>query len=239
MWGNLVNTYQVIASFLPLAFGKQPSGQSTFTRYMQINANVNPFPLTKDHAARGMIVPRGYIVSDGPLPSITVDQGDLEDTAFTTGIPAVAVSANTTVGEMSTAICQWDEFKDGDNIGIIRIFSDTSSGLPAFAEADYNELTLDLHSVTKVNQLPIKDVIYTADAEIDIKMQEDLVACAIIHSRLVGSKLICSRQQIIVSTPVAEQREALLASGYTRRAMESYGVDAEALITPLGRDLLY
>lgn len=239
MWGNMVNTYQVIASFLPLAFGKLPSGQSSFTRYMQINAYVNPFPLTKDHAARGMIVPRGYIVSDGPLPSITIDQGDLVDTAFRTSIQCAEVAQNNTIGELSTSILEDSDFKDGDNIGIIRIFSDTESGLPAFAEADYHELTLDTKSLATVSQAGLWDVCFFDNATLDISPKEDLVACAVIHSRLIGSKLICSRQQIVVSTPVAEQREALLASGYTRRAMESYGVDAEALITPLGRDLLY
>lgn len=239
MWGNLVNTYQVIASFLPLAFGKQPAGQTTFTRYMQINANVNPFPLTKDHAARGMIVPRGYIVSDGPLPSIEVNQGDMEETVFDTNISCIAVTLTTKMSELSTSILQDKTFKDGDNIGIIRIYSDTSSGLPAFAEADYHELTLNTKNTGLVKDSGLLSVLDFDGSTMNIKWDENLVACAVIHTRLVGSKLICSRQQIVVTTAVAEQREALLESGYTRRAMESYGVDAEALITPSGRDLYY
>lgn len=239
MWGNLVNTYQVIASFLPLAFGKQPSGQSSFTRYMQINANVNPFPLTKDHAARGMIVPRGYIVSDGPLPSIQVDPMDSEEEYFDTFINCLNIGQTTTVGQFSQSIVNENDFKDGDNIGVIRVFSDTTSGLPAFAEADYHEITLDVKSTTLASAYVASDIFNTVDGTITLKSAENFVMCAVIHSRLVGSKLLCSRQQLVVTTPVAEQRDALLASGYTRRAMESYGVDAEALITPLGRDLLY
>lgn len=239
MWGNLVNTYQIIAEFLPLAFGKLSPGQSSFSRYMQINANVNPFPLTKDHAARQMIVPRGYFVSDGYLPSIEVNSSEETGIAFETLISCDAVTGTTTVAQFSQGIINANSFKDGDNIAMIRIFSDTSSGLPALAEADYHEFTLAASNSSLLSDYGLTSFWDFSLGAIAAKDRENLVACAFIHTRLVGSKLLVSRQQIIVRPEVEEQCSDLIAGGYTRRAMESYGVNEEALITPTGRNLIY
>lgn len=239
MWGNLVNTYQLIAEFLPLAFGKLSPGQSSFTRYMQINANVNPFPLTKDHAARQMIVPRSYFVSDGYLPSIEVNSSSETGVAFETDISCDAVTGTTTVAQFSQGIINANHFKNGDNIAMIRIFSDTTSGLPALAVADYHEFTLDTAKSTPLSALNLTDFWNLSLGAIAAKDAEDLVACAFIHTRLVGSKLLVSRQQLRVRPEVEEQCTSLLSGGYTRRAMESYGVNEEALITPSGRNLIY
>lgn len=239
MWGNLVNTYQLLASFLPLAFGKLSPGQSSFTRFMQINANVNPFPLTKDHAARQMIVPRGYFVSDGILPSVEVYESEENNVAFETDIFCMSVTAQTTVGQFSQSLISANGFKDGDNIAMIRIFSDTTSGIPALAEADYNEFTLDASSAALLSSLQLTKFWDFGLGDIAAKDVENLVACAFIHTRLVGSKLLVSRQQICVRQSVEEQCTTLLSGGYTRRAMESYGINADALITPSGRNLIY
>lgn len=239
MWGNLVNTYQLIAAFLPLAFGKLSPGQSSFTRFMQINANVNPFPLTKDHAARQMIVPRSYFVSDGYLSSVGVSNSEETGIAFETDISCDAVTQATTVAQFSQGIINANNFKDGDNIAMIRIFSDTTSGIPALAEADYHEFTLSTSTTTPLSGYHLTDFWDFSLGSIAARDAENLVACAFIHTRLVGSKLLISRQQIIVRPEVEEQCSVLLAGGYTRRAMESYGVDAEALIIPTGRNLIY
>lgn len=96
-WANLVNFYKVSADWMKKAYEGKKRGLSDYNRMMALNFNISTIALTKQEAAVGSCVIDEYLVTQGSLAPIQVQQqGNTWQTNIRIG--SFTIDAETTVG---------------------------------------------------------------------------------------------------------------------------------------------
>lgn len=235
-WANLVNFYSGNKGWMKKAFEGLKPGVSVFNRFMQINLPNAYVALTKAQAAAKVCVLSQFQVTQGSLPSITIQQtpegksGVHYNDEFVPG--------TTTVGAYSRAIIAANSsFLNGDAI-ISVVFDGTllEPSTPADqlkpATYVYNEFVLDVNDETKMSEkYPNWTVVLESVACTEAEAQS---AYAYIHTRSSGGKLVVSSEKIMMREGAIEVSEEWGSVQQESLATDSYNVETPVMLSPGG-----
>lgn len=235
-WGNLVNLYKVMSSWMPKAFETKKRNQTDYNMFMSLNVPSTTISLTKDEANKGCAVVDAYIIAQGSLPPVLSTGGSGEENFFTDIYTAVTISGTTTVGELSADIIAKNPgFLEGDNIAFI-IFSNWADGTAyPYAATEYYELTLDSSSTALFNTNPLSQILSKSTQSYigvgaEVYATARNVGWACIHTRQTTAGLKVSSQNIVLLKPVLVDNYSTAAQ--QQLAVNSYGVDSDVPLDP-------
>lgn len=130
---NLNNVYRALRPFIRQGWETMPEGQTLHNCFITANLHFAPFGITHQQHLNGYTILDAYQVTNGTLPSIVVD-------TFTRGINQgisdilvgdIVPSAETTLGELSTAIVEANagRFAFGDEIAFLSAVQVVNDGM--------------------------------------------------------------------------------------------------------------
>lgn len=228
-WSNLVNFYSANKAWMKKAYENLKPGTSIFNRFMQLNINNSTVALTKQQAAAKTCVLEKFVLSQGSLPTIRLQDVDglVESTI---NVSDKFELLNKTAGQFSAEIlAQNPNFQEGDAIVVV-VFGATpneTSFRPCSYE--YSELVLDPQSEAEV------PAIFSAgNSCVRFDISQDEQAMAIFHTRKVGGKLLISTQSMFVGTALTEQTAVYSQPSQFRAAIVSYGESTTVPLAPGG-----
>ena len=235
-WGNLVNLYKVMSSWMPKAFETKKRNQTDYNMFMSLNVPSTTISLTKDEANKGCAVVDAYIIAQGSLPPVLSTGASGEENFFTDIYTAVTITNTTTVGELSADIIAKNPgFQEGDNIAFI-IFSNWADGTTyPYAATEYYELTLDSTSSALFQSNPLEQILSKSSASYigvgaEVYATAKNVGWACIHTRQTTGGLKVSSQSIVLLKPVIVDHYSTTAQ--QQLAVNSYGVDSDVPLDP-------
>lgn len=232
MWANLVNFYKASRNWMPKAFETKKRNQSDYNKFVQVNINKARIPLTKETAAAGGCIADNFIVSQGSLPSVQVSYNN-KRWLTNISVGSLQISDETTNAELTQAMVDNNaNIHEGMQISFVSYQQSVDTlGTPRVICRCY-EITLDLSSTALVRDyLPefcsqsLNGFLATSD---DISEG----GFAYIVSSLEFGTLQVSTQELVINN-------TSLIFEYTRatqltKAINSYGVDKEVVLSPLG-----
>ena len=235
-WGNLVNLYKVMSSWMPKAFETKKRNQTDYNMFMSLNVPSTTISLTKDEANKGCAVVDAYIIAQGSLPPVLSTGASGEENFFTDIYTSVTITNTTTVGELSADIIAKNPgFLEGDNIAFI-IFSNWADGTTyPYAATEYYELTLDSSSTALFQSNPLEQILSKSSASYigvgaEVYATTKNVGWACIHTRQTTGGLKVSSQSIVLLKPVIVDHYSTTAQ--QQLAVNSYGVDSDVPLDP-------
>ena len=209
-WANLVNFYKASKGWM--------SATSTVC-------------LTKDMASAGACVIEPFVVSQGSLKSIDVTQSGA---VYITNISytGAEITNDTTVAEFTAKlIASNNTIVDGMQLSFISYMQNVDAiGVPRIICTPY-EVTLD-----KTNQAKLRDFLpeFCSKVTNGFLGTTDQIAVggfAYILSSVVGGKLEVSTQMLTCTND--SLRAEYSSPSMMQKAIESYGVDAEVMLSPI------
>lgn len=240
-WGNLVNVYKSIRSWQKKAYDSKVAGQTDYNLFMKLNIGRCSVGVTKQACEQGFGVWEDYQISNGSLPVVGYQ---LSSTAgrYKTGIViTAAITAETTVGELSADILDNNpEFVGGDNIAFV-FFTNWKMGGSEwpYASSVYTELTLDASSTIMLSDLPDlgERLIESADEYLEVTYERSAVTdsghevgIAIIHTRKSAGALYVSPQSILLNDDSLVSEYS--GSDWYNACISSYGIDESVPLDP-------
>ena len=230
-WGNLVSFYSANKDLMARAYERKAANISDYNRFMQLNIPLATVSLVKDDFMRGMAILQEYVIADGSLPEIDVSEVEEEGMVFNLLSGIDGEFADNTIGQVSTDLLDHNpQLQVGDQITFI---SYTNAGTTPSTIRIYRhlcEMTLDTKSAVSFGSLKYANIIAGNGSKVVIAGQGNVFGQAIIHSRSVGGSLLVSRARITLnSNTLVKQFSAPEA---VKKAIDSYGVDAEKLLEP-------
>lgn len=229
-WANLVNFYKACRSWMPKAFETKKAGQSDYNRLMQVNLPYTNIYLTRNQAAVGATIAEGYIISQGSLPSVELQQvGGYYNTNIYTG--NLTITSQTTVAQFTAALVVNNiNIKEGMQLSFVSILQVIDSlGVPRLNVAFY-EVTLSSTNTNPVyNYLPDLCCI-SNEGSLACRFPQPLGAFTYVVSDARSGKLLVSTQRLTTyngSVIAAYSSAAQLAA-----AIESYKVDEGVILDP-------
>lgn len=230
-WGNLVTFYRLNRDLMARAFESKDANISDYNRFMQLNIPVARVSLTKDAFMRGVCILQEYVVSDGSLPGFTpvVEEGGQITWDLKSSLDGEF--ADFTIGQVSDDLLKNNPIlQKGDQLTFV---SWTNAGNVDSLPRLYRhlcEVTLDPASSISFGTLTSANIVGAASGSVQILGQGLVHGQVIILSRVVDGKLLVSRSTIALSNDTFVQQFS--APDEVKKAIDSYGVDAEKLLEP-------
>lgn len=234
-WGNLVTFYRLNRDLMARAFESKDSNISDYNRFMQLNVPSAQVALTKDAFMRGVCILQEYVISDGSLPgffAIIEEEGQIN---WSLKSSLDGEFADFTIGQVSDDLLKNNPtLQKGDQLTFV---SWTNAGNVDSLPRLYRhlcEVTLDPASSISFGALASSNIVGAASGNVQILGQGPVYGQVIVHSRVVGGKLLVSRSTIALSNDTFVQQFS--APDAVKLAIDSYGVDTEKLLEPGSAD---
>ena len=230
-WGNLVSFYSANKDLMARAYERKGANLSDYNRFMQLNIPLASVSLVKDDFMRGMAILQEYVIADGSLPGIDVAEVQEDGCVFNllTGIDGEF--ADKTIGQVSVDLLDHNpQLQAGDQLTFI---SYTNAGTTPSTIRIYRhlcEMTIDTKSAVSFGTLKYANMVAGNGLKVVLAGQGDVFGQAIIHSRSVGGSLLVSRAKITLNSDTLVRQFS--APEAVKKAIDSYGVDAEKLLEP-------
>lgn len=234
-WSNLVNMYKVFKPWMPKAYEQKAPGQTDYNIFMSLNANIVNAALTRDMSLGDNCVIEPVQVSRGSLPVVDVSVVD-GSLAYKTSIKCtLAVTANTTVGQLSSSIIANNaEFIDGDNLAIIKFINYLEPRVEwPVAQSVYAELTLDVSDTRTLASVVGLAGLFSKSEDNFLLLNANLeneVGVAAIHTRKSGASLAVSSQSIVMRTNAVVDQ--FIDEIWVMSCIMTYGLDPSVLLDP-------
>lgn len=245
MWGNLVNCYKQISRWQKKAYDGKILSQTDYNLFMKLNIARASVGTTKQANEQGFAVWEAYQVSQGSLPVVGYSLGSSPAAYVTDIIVKNAITAATTVGDLSTdIIANNPQFQEGDNLAFIFFVNWQKTDVEwPYATSIYTEITIDKSSTTLLGDVPdvgerlienVNDNLAVTFESSPVTEVGHEVGFACIHTRKVNGNLKVSSQSILLN------EESLIAqySGdeWYQHCIDSYGLSEEVPLDPNFRD---
>ena len=230
-WGNLVSFYSANKDLMARAYERKGANLSDYNRFMQLNIPLASVSLVKDDFLRGMAILQEYVIADGSLPGIDVAEVQEDGCVFNLLTKIDGEFADKTIGQVSVDLLDNNpQLQQGDQLTFV---SYTNAGTTPSTIRIYRhlcELTIDTKSAVSFGTLKYANIIAGNGLKVVIAGDGDVFGQAIIHSRSVGGSLLVSRAKITLNSDSLVKQFSNLDA--VKRAIASYGVDAEKLLEP-------
>ena len=116
-WSNLAAIYKQFDSMLRRGYENLPPQMSVFNAFIQANIDVVKVYITKAIRLNGGAILAPYQITRGSLPSISMAKNASNILVSSIRLGALAIDANTTVGQFSQAVIDNnDAFDEGDQL---------------------------------------------------------------------------------------------------------------------------
>lgn len=241
-WANLVNFYRANKSWMKFAFETKPTNRTDYNQFMSLNVASSRIYLPKGMANQGACVVDSYVMTQGSLPSIEVNQGT---GSWLTNLylPAdFSIMETTTVAEVSEALINSNPaLREGDQISFIRFTQQTNSntGVPFVVVRKY-EVILNTSDLRFFGAFMPMDYVQSADVDpgncMEVVDSGNAGGFILILSRTTGGKTYVSTQSIIVANNAATI-EAYSSANALQTAIDSYGESTEPFLTSTTAEL--
>lgn len=230
-WGNLVTFYRLNRDLMARAFESKDANISDYNRFMQLNIPAARVSLKKDAFMRGVCILQEYVVSDGSLPGFipVVEEGGQITWDLKSSLDGEF--ADFTIGQISDDLIKNNPIlQKGDQLTFVSWTNAANvDSLPRLYR-HLCEVTLDPASSISFGTLPSANIVGAASGSVQILGQGLVHGQVIILSRVVAGKLLVSRSTIALSNDTFVQQFS--APDEVKKAIDSYGVDAEKLLEP-------
>lgn len=230
-WGNLVSFYSANKDLMARAYERKGANLSDYNRFMQLNIPLASVSLIKDDFMRGMAILQEYVIADGSLPEIDVAEVQEDGCVFNLLTKIDGEFADKTIGQISVDLLDNNpQLQQGDQLTFV---SYTNAGATPSTIRIYRhlcEMTIDTKSAVSFGTLKYANIIAGNGLKVVIAGQGDVFGQAIIHSRSVGGNLLVSRAKITLNDDTLVRQFS--APEAVKKAIDSYGVDAEKLLEP-------
>lgn len=230
-WGNLVSFYSANKDVMARAYERKAANISDYNRFMQLNIPLATVSLVKDDFMRGMAILQEYVIADGSLPEIDVAEVQEDGCVFNLLTKIDGEFADKTIGQVSVDLLDNNpQLQAGDQLTFV---SYTNAGTTPSTIRIYRhlcEMTIDTKSAVSFGTLRYANIIAGNGLKVVIAGQGDVFGQAIIHSRSVGGSLLVSRAKITLNSDTLVRQFS--APEAVKKAIDSYGVDAEKLLEP-------
>lgn len=230
-WGNLVTFYRLNRDLMARAFESKDANISDYNRFMQLNIPVARVSLTKDAFMRGVCILQEYVVSDGSLPGFNAVVEEEGQILWDLKSSLDGEFADLTIGQVSDDLLKNNPtLQKGDQLTFVSWTNAPNvDSLPRLYR-HLCELTIDPASSISFGQLASSNIVGAASGNVQILGQGLVYGQVIIHSRVMGGKLLVSRSTIALSNDTFVQQFS--APDAVKEAIDSYGVDVEKLLEP-------
>lgn len=230
-WGNLVSFYRANSDLMARAFERKDANLSDYNRFMQLNIPLASVALTKDDFLKGMAVLQEYVVADGSLPEIRCSLMEEEGGVFDLLTSLDDAFSSYTIGQVSADLMDHNpQLQEGDQITFVNWTNAGTGSGPIRIYRHLCELTIDSLSSVSFGTLKYANIVLGNGQKIAISGQGQVFGQTIIHSRSVAGKLMTSHAQITLNTTTFV--EQFSSADAVKKAIASYGVDAEKLLEP-------
>ena len=230
-WGNLVSFYSANKDLMARAYERKGANLSDYNRFMQLNIPLASVSLVKDDFMRGMAILQEYVIADGSLPEINVAEQGEEGCVFNLLTSLDGEFADNTIGQISVNLLDRNpQLQQGDQITFV---SYTNAGTTPSTIRIYRhlcEVTIDPKSAVSFGTLKYANIVAGNGSKVVLAGQGNVFGQAIIHSRSVGGSLLVSRAKITLNNDTLVRQFS--APEAVKKAIDSYGVDAEKLLEP-------
>ena len=230
-WGNLVSFYSANKDLMARAYERKGSNLSDYNRFMQLNIPLATVSLVKDDFLRGMAILQEYVIADGSLPEINVAEQGEDGCVFNLLTSLDGEFADNTIGQISVNLLDHNpQLQEGDQLTFV---SYTNAGTTPSTIRIYRhlcEVTIDPKSAVSFGTLKYANIVAGNGSKVVLAGDGNVFGQAIIHSRSVGGNLIVSRAKITLNNDTLVRQFS--APEAVKKAIDSYGVDAEKLLEP-------
>ena len=230
-WGNLVSFYSANKDLMARAYERKGANLSDYNRFMQLNIPLATVSLVKDDFLRGMAILQEYVIADGSLPEINVAEQGEEGCVFNLLTSIDGEFADNTIGQISVNLLDRNpQLQQGDQITFV---SYTNAGTTPSTIRIYRhlcEMTIDTKSSVSFGTLKYANIVAGNGSKVVLAGDGNVFGQAIIHSRSVGGNLLVSRAKITLNNDTLVRQFS--APEAVKKAIDSYGVDAEKLLEP-------
>ena len=230
-WGNLVSFYSANKDLMARAYERKGANLSDYNRFMQLNIPLATVSLVKDDFLRGMAILQEYVIADGSLPEINVAEQGEEGCVFNLLTSLDGEFADNTIGQISVNLLDRNpQLQQGDQITFV---SYTNAGTTPSTIRIYRhlcEMTIDTKSSVSFGTLKYANIVAGNGSKVVLAGDGNVFGQAIIHSRSVGGNLLVSRAKITLNNDTLVRQFS--APEAVKKAIDSYGVDAEKLLEP-------
>lgn len=230
-WGNVVTFFRQNKDLMSRAFERKGTNLSDYNRFMQLNIPIASVALTRDAFMRGICILQEYTIADGSLPEITHDVQEEDGFTFNLLCGLDGELADYTIREISLNLMENNpQILEGDQLTFVSWTNADNVGGGLRVYRYLVEMTIDRESTMSFGLLKNSNIVASVDGKIIIQGFGPVFGQAIIHSRSVGGNLLVSPAKIALSSPlyVAQFSD----SAAVKKAIDSYGVDAEKLLEP-------
>lgn len=230
-WGNVVSFFRMNRDLMSRAFERKGNNLSDYNRYMQLNIPIASVALTRDAFMKGICVLQEYTIADGSLPEITHDIQEEDGFTFNLLCTLDGELADYSIKDISLNLMEKNpQILEGDQLTFVSWTNADNVGGGLRLYRYLVELTIDRNSTMSFGLLKNSNIVASINGKIIIQGQGSVFGQAIIHSRSVGGNLLVSPARIALSSPlyVAQFSD----SAAVKKAIDSYGVDAEKLLEP-------
>ena len=230
-WGNLVSFYSANKDLMARAYERKGANLSDYNRFMQLNIPLASVSLMKDDFMRGMAILQEYVIADGSLPEIDVAEIGEEGCVFNLLTSLDGEFAAYTIGQISVDLLDHNpQLQEGDQVTFV---SYTNAGTTPSTIRIYRhlcEITIDTKSAVSFGTLKYANMVAGNGLKVVLAGDGDVFGQAIIHSRSVDGNLLVSRTKITLNSDTLVKQFS--APEAVKKAIDSYGVDAEKLLEP-------
>lgn len=237
-WGNLVNIWQAFRDANKPSFENADRLRSDFNLFIRANIGSGGVYLKKDEVRFGGAVVSDYLVTEGSLQSIGMDENGSGVLVSDIDLGNVSIGSSTTLAALSTAIINNNggKFMDGDKITcfILKQITDASTGV-ATVQLLRSDIILD----TTDSDTLVRDTATAAcfsNVGTKLGLSGTVNGGAVyIHSRKSGAKTLVSTQRIVVTNSMLATYQTTTA---LNSAIVSYGGSLEVpYLTPDVNDI--
>lgn len=232
LWANLVNFYKASRTWMPKAFETKRRNQSDYNKFMQLNINTTRVALTKAESEAGACVVSNFLVSQGSLPSIEISKV-YNRWSTNLAVGNLAITESTTVAELSVALVGNNaNVHEGMQLSFVSYQQSIDAlGIPRTICRCY-EVTIDTKNSTPLYASFPGFAASVLQGKLATSDNISIGGFAYIISELSTSGLAVSTQQLIVNNDDLLLRYT--SSNQLSLAVDSYGVDREVILSPVG-----
>ena len=230
-WGNLVSFYSANKDLMARAYERKGANLSDYNRFMQLNIPLATVSLVKDDFLRGMAILQEYVIADGSLPEINVAEQGEEGCVFNLLTSIDGEFADNTIGQISVNLLDRNpQLQQGDQITFVSYTNEGTTPSTIRIYRHLCEMTIDTKSSVSFGTLKYANIVAGNGSKVVLAGDGNVFGQAIIHSRSVGGNLLVSRAKITLNNDTLVRQFS--APEAVKKAIDSYGVDAEKLLEP-------
>ena len=241
---------QVTSNFFRFAYEDKKVNESDYNAFMRHNVGNSGFIGAMASKISSWPALGQWEVTSGSLPEIVVT-ADAANNVF--GAALGIAGAITTVGALSSAlIALGDTWRDGDILTVLLYHATAAASLPTVdtetahtASSSYLQIVIDSNDTTDFSNIngnlgginyfmSVDEVegfqVSSNDAAWKTAMKDDVLQCAVIHSRNTASGLLVSTQSMVANKPQVIT-DALTEGGtYYNAVLADWDAAAEAVL---------